>query len=228
MRAGTHTLQTVCVMLAGLCAVAGCNGRTDGARDAQPGVLLSTTVGAQTEGVPAPAASLTEASPVTDFLRYGDTLRFDVDSVATLQDTIGGVVSTLRIRSEVRLPFTNDTAYTRGRIIMKYETTGATSVFGAPVGVAYVWARHDSTGYHSTIFWRNYVTGDTGRSATSTQFHVARAAIPTTPGSFILRGVVNDTTRTVGCSVCMLRLNCRSAGPLTEQELDSLLSAGGR
>src|SRR6187431_542850 len=71
------------------------------------------------KGIPEPPASLTDASPVIDFLRYGDSLHFAADSpgvVTLIRPRPSGLTSTLRVRSELRLPNTTHSDYARGRI----------------------------------------------------------------------------------------------------------------
>lgn len=183
------------------------------------------------EGVPAPDPSLTESSPVTAFLRYGDSLRFAADSpgVIMLNQTVSSMPSQLRVRSEVRLPHTTGEAYVRGRIIAKFETMRGPSRYGAPVGSAYLWVRDTgSGGFKATLMWRNFLTGDTGRTAVVQQMHsTARANTGDDPECLEMPGT--DTIPPIVCCLCGGgQYNCPLLAATSMQRLDSLLTGANR
>lgn len=184
----------------------------------------------QAEGVPAPDSLLTESSPVTAFLRYGDSLRFAADSPGTivLDQTVGSVPSQLRVRSEMRLPHTTREAYLRGRIIARFETMRGPSRYGAPVGNAYLWVRDTGGGsFKATLMWRNYLTGDTGRTAVVHQMHsTARANTDDDPECLQMPGT--DTIPVVCCLCGGSEYNCPLLAATSMQRLDSLLTAANR
>ncbi len=182
------------------------------------------------EGIPAPDSTLNETSPVTAFIRYGDALLFAADTpgIATLQRNVSGATSELRVRSEVGLPNTDTTAYVRGRIIAKFETVRANSAYGIPVGNAYLWVR-DTGGhnYVSTLFWRNYATGDTGRTTVLQQLHSGQRGETGTRAECYVMGELDDAA-----GVCCLcgdgRYNCPFFASMSVARLDSLLVLKGK
>lgn len=202
------------------------------------GVLMFVCTGGQdnqrtastAEGVPAPDTTLTESSPVAAFLRYGDLLRFAADSpgVVTLNQVVNGVQSELRVRSEMRLPHTPDTAYVRGRIIAKFETMRGQSRYGAPIGNAYLWVRDTGGGnFRAMLMWRNFTTGDTGRAAVVRQMHcTARANTGDEPECIELPA--GDTIPVLCCLCGGGQYNCPLLAEASMQRLDSLLSRANR
>lgn len=187
----------------------------------------SGSQGSDQGGVPAPPTALTIQSPVTDFLAYGDSLQFATAAPGLLlvQKTIGGNASTLRVRSELRLPNTDDTAYVRGRIIARFETEGAPSSYGAPVGHAYLWVQSLNGGHVGTLMYRS-ATGDTGR-LTIAEMHSTPRVVSARVAECIDMDSVSDTTRV--CCLCGgSQYNCPVLVEIAAQRLDSMLTAAGR
>ncbi len=177
-------------------------------------------------GIPAPDSTLNDTSPDVAFLRYGDSLRFAADTPGTLvlRRVVGRETSELRVRSETRLPQTVDSAYRRGRIIAKFETVGAPSRYGVPVGNAYLWVHDTADGtFRGTLFWQNYVDGTTGRTKVLHQLHTA--ARPGSGDAPACRAII-DGADTVG--VCCLCGDGRCNSPLYAEmsmaRLDSVVS----
>lgn len=201
-------LRVVLLMMVTGAVVVACDpDRDDEGDDARPRSLI---VG----GVPAPALTLHDGSPVTDYLRYGDALTFAVDSPGSVRISrvVNGTPSVLRVRSAMGLPRTADTAYLTGRIIARWETYRGPSRFGAPVGVSYLWVKRSAAGvYSGTLFSISYLTGDTSRTMVR-QLHLPRAGTPPspTPQSFLEDcsdvEEVGDTTQV--CCACSGGRNC--------------------
>ncbi len=185
----------------------------------------------QTEGIPAPDASLNDASPAADFFRYGDSLRFAADTPGTVSFSrvVGGVTAVLRIRSELRLPLTDSAAYVQGRIVAKFETVGATSPYNTPVGNAYLWVRDTGGGnLRGTLVWRDYVTGATGNTAIPYYLHSSSSPRTSVlPECEDLSSAAGDTVRY--CCWCFDgRRNCGMTEAMSMADLDALLSRVGR
>lgn len=185
----------------------------------------------QQGGIPAPTVPLTDASPVSDFLTYGDGLQFAPSSPGSviISRTRSGGTSELRVRSELRLQNTDSAAYATGRIIAKFETIGAASDYGVPIGNAYLWVIDTGGGHHKgVLMWRAYVTGDTGRTAIASQMHSDPRTVAVVQSEcFELTSAVSDSTRM--CCLCGDgRYNCPMAQALSMAQLDSLLTAAGR
>jgi hypothetical protein len=178
-------------------------------------------------GVPAPPAALTNESPVTDFLAYGDSLQFATTAPGQLlvQKTVGGNASTLRVRSELRLPNTIDSAYVRGRIIARFETEGAPSTYGVPVGHAYLWVQKVGSNHVGTLVYRSSA-GDTGRVSIA-EMHSSPREVPGGTIECIDLDVTSDTTRV--CCLCgTSQYNCPMLAEISAHRLDSLLTARGK
>ena len=192
-------------------------------------ITRGTRSAAEADGIPAPPPTLTDASPVTAFLQYGDSLQFATATpgVVVVNRVVNGNASELRIRSELRLPQTNHSTYSQGRIIAKYETLRAASAYGAPVGNAYLWVRDTGGGnLVGTLMWRNYATGDTGRVRIAGMRHSSPRVSSGVPDCVDLHPV-GDTTR--ACCLCSDgQYNCPFAVDASDSQLDALLSAAGR
>lgn len=185
----------------------------------------------QAEGIPAPDSLLTDSSPVADFFRYGDSLRFASDTPGIITQTrlVGGVSAELRLRSEQRWQYTDSAAYVRGRIVAKFETVGATSAYGTPVGNAYLWVRDTGSGnFRGTLIWRDYVTGASGRTDVPYYLHSSPTAFRSNVAFCEdFSSVAFDTVRT--CCLCFDgRRNCAMMQEISMAGLDSLLATRGR
>ena len=195
----------VVASLAGLALFACTGGDKAGSGDS----LGGAAGGQPADGVPAPRITLTDASPDSEFLRYGESLSFATDSpgVVTVNRTVGGVSSVLKVHSENRLPFTRDSAYVTGRIIAKFVTSSAPSAYGAPVGTAYLWVKATPGGHAGTLIWRNDATGATGRSAVQ-QYHSSGVPVRSevVECDDLGGGIASDTILT--CCMCGGHFNC--------------------
>jgi hypothetical protein len=196
--------------------------------------LVLLALSCKKEGIPEPPASLTDASPAIEFLRYGDSLRFATDTPGVLtlvRPAAGGLTSTLRIRSELRLPNTSHSHYERGRIIEKFETSGAQSTFQTPIGVAYLWVKATSdTSFTGTLYYRNYVTGEVGQTPVFQRHSAPRPFSFFTKIAMFFGHAIPDCDELPGgagdveCCMCGGgRLNCSSTVPVTAIQLEELL-----
>lgn len=186
------------------------------------------------EGIPAPDASLTDASAPVAFFHYGDSLRFasDTPGYVVINRTLGGRASELRVRSEVRLPYTSSTDYARGRIIAKLETVGAPGNFGVPAGVAYLWVR-DSSGHHmGKLISRDYVTGAYSVTSIAGMLHsFPRIVAAVRPMCLSLDEEGDSIPPRDSTRVCCLcsdgQFNCASSVAMSQSDADSALSRRG-
>ncbi len=216
----TRIRRLITLALAGGIAIA-CGQGTETARS---GLAVA-------EGIPAPGSTLTDGSSVPAFFQYGDSLRFAADTpgVVTVNRVVGGVDAALRVRSEVRLPWTDSAAYVRGRIIAKYETLRASSPYNTPVGNAYLWVQDTGGGhFRGVLLWRNYITGDTGRTMVPYYAHSSARAFRREVADCVdLSSAVGDTIRV--CCLCSDgRFNCPMTEMLSTQALDELLTVSRR
>ena len=190
--------------------------------------------GAQTtDGIPAPPAGLEDTSPPSAFFAYADSLQFTTDSAsaAILSRRVGDTISVLTVSSETRLPNTPDSAYARGRIIARFQTTGAASVFGVPPGEAYLWVRLVSGNHVGTLIWRSEA-GDSGKIPVASELHPPRAdpaGVPLCVASDTsTTSVPTDTLKMLVCCRCGTgRYNCPSSVVITEVRLRAMLALRG-
>jgi len=182
-------------------------------------------------GIPGPSIALNDSSPDTAFLSYGNSLRFATAApgLITVSRTRNGQSSTLTIASETRLPKTKSADYAAGRIIAKFETRGATSGFGTPVGTAYLWVKANGANHVGTLFWRNSATGATGRVNVQ-QLHLPTAYSTKEAECDELGGsVATDTIIT--CCMCGGHWNCpmiAALGAIDRQYVEGLLRRAGK
>jgi hypothetical protein len=186
-------------------------------------------------GIPAPPVGLNDGSPITDFFAYGGSLSFaaEGDSGAVVINGVGANAgSRLVVRSETRVPETDDSAYVRGRIIARLETGVSPSIFGVPPGVGYVWQRLDGTVYRATVIWRSTAPVDSGKTVLPDQAHLSRPGASEQPLVFAfdsIPGVRADTIRGGWCIRCKVgKLKCLPALAMTSVRIDEILRSMGR
>ncbi|MEO7997270.1 MAG: hypothetical protein ABI852_07480 [Gemmatimonadaceae bacterium] len=219
----SRVLPLVVLMIAGATAIA-CGNRDE----------PTPSPTAPPEGIPAPDASLTDASAPSAFFHYGDSLRFasDTPGYVVINRTMGGRNSELRVRSEVRLPFTTSAAYGSGRIIAKFETVGAASNFGVPAGVAYLWVR-DSSGHHvGKLISRDYVSGAYAVTGVASMLHSFPRVITAVRSMCISLDDQGDSVppRDTARLCCLCgdgQFNCASSVVTSQDVMDSLLTRHG-
>ena len=179
--------------------------------------------------IAAPPQSLNDSSPVNAFIEYGNSLQFasDTPGYVVVTRPVGSATSSLKIRSELRLPNTDSVDYVRGRIIAKFETSGAPSNYGVPVGNAYLWVRDTGGGHHEgRLYWEASGSGVTGMTPVKSQMHTRAYTVRMAPACFDFSGDQLDTT-----SICCLcgdgRFNCPGTEMMRADALDSAIAAAG-